>query len=81
MGAARYGSENCLRLLMASGADIHARDSHGRGAAIQAAWNGHEACLRMLLDARADFATPDNLGLTTPLRGAAFDATRFNPSG
>jgi ankyrin repeat protein len=57
--AARKGHKDVVELLLAMGADIHAREN-GDTALLQAAYNGHKDIVALLLDRGADICARDN---------------------
>ena len=55
LGAAVMGAnQECVRLLLASGARVNQRGANGESPAITAAMLGHDACLELLIGAGAD---------------------------
>ena len=65
MTAARTGRVEAVRLLIARGADVHAKEGRrGQTALIWAAAEGHVAVLEELIKAGADFRTPLDSGFT-----------------
>jgi hypothetical protein len=65
MGAAHAGALEPLRLLLAAGAPVDARDDHGYTALMLACNAGHAVCVRLLLGARAEVEAHDNDGMTS----------------
>ena len=49
INAAAEGDVNCLKLLLAAGADANTRSPNGNTPLYLAAWRGHTECLRLLL--------------------------------
>jgi hypothetical protein len=56
-GAATYGHNNVVRLLIEKGADLEAKTNRGETALQQAAGNGHEVVVRQLLEHNSDDAS------------------------
>jgi ankyrin repeat protein len=59
--AAKHGHAHCLLLLIASGADVEAKDSHGWTSLMMVTLYGHEACLRSLIKSGAHIEAKDYL--------------------
>ena len=55
--AARYGTEECIRLLIKQGANIEAEDKDGRTAVALAAWKRHCKVIKILIDLGANRKT------------------------
>lgn len=70
MGAAASGCEECVRLLLARGADVKARTGSGLTALHNAAYEGSSDMVKRLLNAGAPVNVADERGLT-PLMLAA----------
>jgi ankyrin repeat protein/predicted Ser/Thr protein kinase len=68
--AAGSGQEHVVRELLALGANVNDRVSHGRTALMEAAKGGHTAIAALLLERGADGNAADDSG-NTPLSGAA----------
>jgi ankyrin repeat protein len=64
MTAASLGYSEIVRLLLANGADVNARDAGGGTAFIWACNDGHIGCTRLLLVAGADPSLRNNGGYT-----------------
>ena len=64
MTAASLGYSEIVRLLLANGADVNARDAGGGTALIWACNDGHIDCTRLLLAAGADPGLRNNGGYT-----------------
>lgn len=64
ISAARKGDIKAIKILIAAGADIHARDKYGCTALMWAASEGHPEIAKILITAGADFYTEDNGGNT-----------------
>jgi ankyrin repeat protein len=62
--AARYGHEDCLRLLLDQKADMFLRNKKGESPLYKAVQSGQSECLRMLIEARADVRKTDKEGMT-----------------
>jgi ankyrin repeat protein len=62
--AARYGHEDCLRLLLGQKADMFLRNKDGETPLYKAVQGGQSECLRMLIEARADVREADLEGMT-----------------
>jgi tetratricopeptide (TPR) repeat protein len=65
--ASAKGHEACVSLLLAAGADVHARNNGDSTALHSAAISGHAACARILVGARADPNLADEYG-DSPLK-------------
>ena len=68
--AAAGGDEEACKLLLASGADLGARDASGAAALHFAAAAGHVAACRLLLEAGAEATARDSAGDTALQRAA-----------
>ena len=68
--AAAGGDEEACKLLLASGADLGARDASGAAALHFAAAAGHVAACRLLLEAGAEATARDTAGDTALQRAA-----------
>jgi ankyrin repeat protein len=64
--AALYGFTAVVRGLLSAGADVRARDRHGRTALHEAILNNHQPIVRLLIKAGADLNAADRYG-ETPL--------------
>lgn len=62
--AAELGRLDCIKQLLAAGAEVDARDNGRETALMAAAWNGHADCVRLLLEAGADVNARDIDGRT-----------------
>lgn len=62
--AATHGHTECLNLLLASGAPIHASDRWGNTALLKACSSGHSQCVQDLLTKGADPAIPNHWNST-----------------
>jgi uncharacterized protein len=71
--AAQAGYSNLVRLLLANGAEVNARDAGGGTALIWACNDGHIDCARLLLAAGADPSLRNNSGYTAYGRIMASD--------
>ena len=70
--AASLGNVECLKYLIASGADIEGpNESTGATSLFIAAQNGHKQVVNMLIAAGADINAPRTIDGTTPLMAAA----------
>jgi hypothetical protein len=65
MGAAHAGALEPLRLLLAAGAPVDARDAHGYTALMLACNAGHAVCVRLLLGAGAAIDSKDEESQTS----------------
>ncbi|KAJ3114374.1 hypothetical protein HDU96_002179 [Phlyctochytrium bullatum] len=76
------GHIQTLELLIASGANIEARDERGRTALYHAAMNGRSKCVQLLIDAGADVNAADWYGHTplNPYQEFAARLSRRTPS-
>jgi len=74
------GQRECVRLLIAAGANVHAQDQAGKTALHWAASQGNGVCCTMLLEAGADVQGTDTLFRRTALHYAAQNAqpTAYN---
>ncbi|MBI2688414.1 MAG: ankyrin repeat domain-containing protein [Acidobacteria bacterium] len=68
--AAYHGDLENVKMLLAAGADVHARDKSGRTALMGAAFKGHVEIARLLLARGARVDDADGIG-ATPLMFAA----------
>ena len=64
MYAAREGHDQCVKMLLAAGADVNGRNGHGQTALMKAADRGHQNCIGMLLNSGANVNTVDNFNRT-----------------
>ena len=62
--AARRGEVATVEALLAKGADVQARDTHGSTALLDATFGGHDAVVEALLARGADVQAKDNHGRT-----------------
>ena len=62
--AALYGHVDCIRLLLAAGADVNFRSAGNKDALMGAAMGGHIACVTLLLAAGADTSVVNDFGET-----------------
>lgn len=60
--ASRTGRLNWIRLLLAGGLDIDAKDAQGRTALYEAAWGGAVDAIKLLLDKGANIHAKDARG-------------------
>lgn len=70
MISAVNGDVDCLRFLIAEGADIEAHDGWGSTAAMLAASRGRAACLALLIASGADLDAKDCVGWTAAMNAA-----------
>jgi CDK inhibitor PHO81 len=63
--AARYGRNDCLRVLLEAGSQVGILDEFGNTAIYYAAWNGHRECVGLLLKALAPIASRGRMPSTT----------------
>jgi ankyrin repeat protein/uncharacterized membrane protein YgcG len=68
--AAHQGQAECIKVLLAAGADVDAKDAAGATALHKACFNEHVACVRLLLDAKASIGAADVEGSTALHRAA-----------
>jgi ankyrin repeat protein len=52
--AARHGAENCVRVLLSKGANVHIQNESGYTALMVAAWRGNYAIAKLLIEHGAD---------------------------
>ena len=64
--AARYGRENCVRVLLELGSRASVTDETGKEAIFHAAWCGHMSCVDLLLDAMTHNPQGNTKIITTP---------------
>jgi ankyrin repeat protein len=77
--AARLGDVDRLRCLLASGADVNARDEHGQTALMIAAGNGRSSAIRLLVENGAVLDCTAKYGLSAVMLaviGGHLDAVR-----
>jgi ankyrin repeat protein len=79
MAAANSGCDACVRLLLARGAEVNARNGTGLAALHGAAFEGNPATIRQLLESGAEVNVADARGFT-PLMMAVNSRTK-NPEG
>ena len=73
MGAARYGHERVVELLLRHGAEINLQDSNGGTALMLAARNGHERVVELLIRRGAEINLQNSDGGTALMIAAFFN--------
>ncbi|GAA5830339.1 hypothetical protein JCM11251_001314 [Rhodosporidiobolus azoricus] len=68
--AASEGHESCVKVLLQSGADVHALDEFKRSPIHYAAWQGHVECVNSLIEAGATRPGAAGLGQGQGVSGA-----------
>ena len=71
------GTDECLRLLLAAGADVNAKDNTGATALIRAVAIPNVKCLDLLIRAGADVNAADNKGVTALINVASLHGLKF----
>ena len=72
------GTDECLRLLLAAGADVNARDNTGATALIRAATIPNVKCLDLLIKAGADVNVTDVKGVSALIKVASLHGLTFS---
>ena len=76
-GIVAEGTDECLKLLLAAGADVNQVDSTGSTALIQAASIPNRRCMELLIKAGANVNATDKNGKTALMRITALQALSF----
>eukprot|EP00798_Chlamydomonas_sp_ICE-L_P029965 gene29965-biopygen11725 len=70
--AVRKGNVECVRALLANGAEVNIQDKYGYSPLHSAAMNGHVECIKTLLDCGAEVNIQDKVG-SSPMHCAAWE--------